>query len=330
MEAINNQYDIRVKSLYNHCIHLVRNINGMHINASRKKYDIDEITKKYHIELNKLTDIKNSLLAKLESTNITIPEPVREPLHQPVTEPRYEPGYKPVFNALLVGINYKMTKYELQDAINNMNNISSYINKIANKKNVVVLTDADATSDNIIKEFTSLLVNSKSGDKLFFSFNGHTSKSNLLVSIDMKRICGSLLNRIIQANLPSGVSLFMLLDSCNINTSLDLKYKHVDHKRYSNVNINSSYPDTKESVYCISASCDNSHIGYSSIDNNNIKTTYQGAITWAFLKTINQNNSLTWNALLTNMNQLLRESKYTQLAVFSSGKECNINALSCF
>ena len=44
MEAINNQYDIRVKSLYNHCIHLVRNINGMHINASRKKYDIDEIT----------------------------------------------------------------------------------------------------------------------------------------------------------------------------------------------------------------------------------------------------------------------------------------------
>ena len=96
MEDINNQYETRVKSLYNHCMHLVKNINGMQISASRKNYDIDQITKKYHIELNKLTDIKKYLLAKLEATNISISESVTEPVTEPVTESVTEPVSEPV------------------------------------------------------------------------------------------------------------------------------------------------------------------------------------------------------------------------------------------
>ena len=105
-------------------------------------------------------------------------------------------------------------------------------------------TNKKPNKQNIIYTLTNLLVNSISGDSLFFLFSGHgtcTSDLNrdeldgqdeLIVPIDARNIRSCILddelNLIIKNNLKPGVKLFALFDSCFSGTILDLKYNYLE------------------------------------------------------------------------------------------------------
>ena len=60
-----------------------------------------------------------------------------------------------------------------------------------------------------------------------------------------------------------------------------------------------------------------------------INSTFQGAMTWAFLDTVNKNPNLSWKELITTMRSSLKTSKYEQFPQLSSGKKLELTTKIC-
>lgn len=236
--------------------------------------------------------------------------------------------------SLIIGINYLNTANELYGCINDANNLQNYLTNKYNfsANNICLLTDntiVKPTKQNILKKYKDLLINAKSGDKLFFTYSGHGSymqdlnndeidkKDELLITIDSKAISDDELKAIINECLPDNVTLFVIFDCCHSGTLMDLKYNYLCENE--DLVINEKMSETKSNVFLISGCFDEKTSADAYIDNK-----FQGALTWSFLKTINENTNLTWKDLLINMRNLLK-SKYTQIPQLSSGKLIDIN-----
>ena len=75
--------------------------------------------------------------------------------------------------ALLVGINYIATPYQLYGCINDINNMGSYLQRVRKYDSFIVMTDNSRikpTRSNILAGFRSLLQGAVSGDELWFHF----------------------------------------------------------------------------------------------------------------------------------------------------------------
>jgi hypothetical protein len=237
--------------------------------------------------------------------------------------------------ALIIGINYLNTISELYGCINDANHLQTYFtNKYNfNTNNLCLLTDntiVKPTKQNILKKYKDLLVNAKAGEKVFFTYSGHGSfrtdlnndeidgKDELLITIDKQSISDDELKTIIDENLPEDVTLFVIFDCCHSGTLMDLKYNYLSGNE--ELVINEKISETKSNVFLISGCFDAQTSADAYIDNK-----FQGALTWSFLKTINENTNLTWKDLLINMRTLLN-TKYTQIPQLSSGKFIDINS----
>ena len=236
--------------------------------------------------------------------------------------------------ALIIGINYLNTTSELYGCINDANHLQSYfINKYNfSTNNLCLLTDntiVKPTKQNILKKYKDLLINAKAGEKLFFTFSGHgyfridlnndetDGKDELLITIDKQSISDDELKTIIDENLPEGVTLFVIFDCCHSGTLMDLKYNYLSGNE--DLITNEKISETKSNVFLISGCFDSQTSADAYIDNK-----FQGALTWCLLKTLNENNNLTWKDLLINMRTLLKP-KYSQIPQLSSGKLIDIN-----
>jgi hypothetical protein len=241
--------------------------------------------------------------------------------------------------SLIIGINYLNTSNELYGCINDAHNLQNYLTNKYNfsANNICLLTDntiVKPTKQNILKKYKDLLINAKSGDKLFFTYSGHGSyiqdlnndeidkKDELLITIDSQAISDDELKSIINECLPDDVTLFVIFDCCHSGTLMDLKYNYLCENE--DLSINKKMSETKSNVFLISGCFDEKTSADAYIDNK-----FQGALTWSFLKTINENNNLTWKDLLINMRNLLKP-KYTQIPQLSSGKLIDINTLLVF
>jgi len=241
--------------------------------------------------------------------------------------------------SLIIGINYLNTSNELYGCINDAHNLQNYLTNKYNfsANNICLLTDntiVKPTKQNILKKYKDLLINAKSGDKLFFTYSGHGSyiqdlnndeidkKDELLITIDSQAISDDELKSIINECLPDDVTLFVIFDCCHSGTLMDLKYNYLCENE--DLSINEKMSETKSNVFLISGCFDEKTSADAYIDNK-----FQGAFTWSFLKTINENNNLTWKELLINMRNLLKP-KYTQIPQLSSGKLIDINTLLVF
>lgn len=239
--------------------------------------------------------------------------------------------------ALIVGINYLTTPTQLYGCINDASNLQNYLTTKYNfdANNMCVLTDytlVKPTRQVILKKYKDLLINAKSGEKLFFTFSGHGSyrtdvnndekdnKDELLITIDQQSISDDELKLIINENLPDDVTLFILFDCCHSGTLMDLKYNYLCGNDLANdsVEINESSSETKSNVFLISGCFDSQTSADAFIDNK-----YQGALTWSFLKVITEHTNLTWKDLLINMRNLLKPN-YSQIPQLSSGKPIDI------
>ena len=241
--------------------------------------------------------------------------------------------------SLIVGINYLNTENELYGCINDTNHLQNYLSNKYNftSNNLCLLTDntiVKPTKQNILKKYKDLLINAKPGEKLFFTFSGHGSymqdlnndeldkKDELLITIDNQYISDDELKTIIDEYLPDGVNLFVIFDCCHSGTLMDLKYNYLAGNE--DLIINETIKETKSNVFLISGCFDSQTSADAYIDNK-----FQGALTWCLLKTLNENNNLTWKDLLINMRTLLKP-KYSQIPQLSSGKLIDINGAIVF
>lgn len=236
--------------------------------------------------------------------------------------------------ALLLGINYNGTNYQLNGCINDAESIKNRCNMVG-FKNTVLLTDNTSvkpTKENIINELKNLLNNSSAGDLLVFSFSGHGSytldtngdemdaRDEMIVSIDFKPILDDEIRNIIQNNLKKDVTLFALFDSCHSGTVLDLKYQYYDSSNYDEFTMNENVIETTGDVIMISGCADSQ----TSMDSY-LNKKWQGAMTWSFLESLNELENPTWRELIKKMRDKLKDKNYEQIPQLSSGKFFDID-----
>ena len=237
-------------------------------------------------------------------------------------------------HALLIGINYTGTSNELNGCINDTISIKDRITQNG-FNDITILTDLTskkANKANILSEFKNLLVNSQSGDLLFFLYSGHgtyqqdknndetTGYDQCIVPCDFNIIVDDDLKTIIQTYLKPNVTLFAMFDSCFSGSVLDLKYQYMDSLNFDKYTENSKEIETKGDVFMISG-CNDYQTSADAVINNRPN----GAMTWSLLEALKEQPNCTWRELVKKMRDLLKTSQFDQIPQFSSGTFENID-----
>ncbi len=235
----------------------------------------------------------------------------------------------PQKSALLVGINYVGSPYQLQGCINDVVNMQSFLVSKYKYNNTTLITDntpVKPTRVNILNGFTKLLNDARSGDTLFFHFSGHGTQTadvnrdelegydEAIVSSDLRLIVDDELNTIIRKYLKRGVTLYAVFDSCHSGTVLDLKYNYLDTTNGLKTTINSKNYETLANVIMFSGCADNQTSADAYINKK-----FCGAMTYSLLNALNSNLKPTLQSLLQNMRTYLKTNRYSQVPQLSCG-----------
>jgi metacaspase-1 len=238
--------------------------------------------------------------------------------------------------ALLMGLNYRNSNYELLGCINDAYSLEKKLRGTYGFKDISIITDDTVikpTSDNIYNQIKQLLENSVSGDLLFISYSGHGSyikdtngdeadgQDEMIIGIDLIGVKDDSFKSLLNTYLKSGVTLIMLCDSCHSGSMLDLKYQYKDTLNNVNLTINNKVSETLGNIILISGCQDNQTSADAYINNKS-----QGAATWGFVTALTNNPKPTWGNLITNMRTLINGGGYTQVTQISSGKPLDINS----
>ena len=305
---------------------IIRNISNARIaNVTKKNY---------------INNAKTQFLAYVKNLNTNYEASLIKLLNPPA--PQITKNKK----ALLIGINYIGTASQLNGCLNDIKAIQNVLttNYAFKPELIKIMTDETPqkpTRENILSAFKDFLQSGAEGDLLFFAYSGHGSTTvdynkdeakggndEMIISADLKGILDDELKALIQTYLKKNVTLFALFDSCFSGTVLDLKYQYLDSLEHDTFTENANETETFGNVIMISGCNDNQ----TSADAY-IEAKYQGAMTWAFLATLNTKNSaltLTWRNLLIQMRDKLKSSAYTQLPQLATGCFLDINKLVCF
>jgi hypothetical protein len=322
IESIIKIYNSNVAALVAYCNNQITSIQGSNLRLIIKSQRIQQIRNFYNQNLQQLNKKRDSdiALASASSDN--------------------------KIKALLVGIDYKGTSFQLNGCINDVESITQFlVSKNIKKNQIYSLTDntqLKPTKENIINSLTKMLKDASGGDQLVFFYSGHGTTVNkakpnvfekfddVLLTINFEYIVDDELNAIIQANLKPGVKLFVLFDCCHSGTMLDLKYNYALDTSMNTI-IDTTSSDTKSEVYYISGCKDDQ-----TSDEAFMNSKSQGALTWAFLQTVSntsfniQSSNLSWKTLVLSIRDNLKKYNFTQIPQFSSGLSCDVNTLWTF
>ena len=260
--------------------------------------------------------------------------------------------------ALLVGINYTGTPYQLFGCINDINNMGSYLQKVRKYNSFIVMTDTSTikpTRSNILAGFRALLQGAVSGDELWFHFSGHgtlvhdasrdeeSGADSCICPIDVAR-AGVISDDIIRSNLaalvPKGVRLYMVLDACHSGTGCDLRYKY-DDSSYLTSRLSTlpekyvpndwslqqtnyefkRYSKTAGEVFCISGCQDEQTSADAFLGGQ-----ASGVVTYLLLNCLNNNSESTykWKHLLKDICCGEKVNRFTQRTALTSGNALNL------
>ncbi|KAL4930680.1 caspase domain-containing protein [Aspergillus undulatus] len=149
--------------------------------------------------------------------------------------------------ALLIGINYFGQKGQLRGCINDVKNMSTYLNQNFGyaREDMVLLTDdqqnpmSQPTKANILRAMHWLVKDAQPNDSLFFHYSGHGGQTpdldgdeddgydEVIYPVDF-RVAGHIvddeMHRIMVKSLRPGVRLTAIFDSCHSGSALDLPY----------------------------------------------------------------------------------------------------------
>ncbi|MCJ1386347.1 Ca(2+)-dependent cysteine protease [Xylographa soralifera] len=149
--------------------------------------------------------------------------------------------------ALLIGVNYFGQRGQLRGCINDVKNMSTYLNNHFNYKreDMVILTDdqqnpmSQPTKQNILRAMHWLVKDAKPNDSLFFHYSGHGGQTpdldgdeddgydEVIYPVDFRvngHIVDDEMHLIMVKSLPAGVRLTAIFDSCHSGSALDLPY----------------------------------------------------------------------------------------------------------
>jgi hypothetical protein len=273
-----------------------------------KNIKINKLKSHFNNCFKELTLEYNSSLAKLNSFKTSI----------------ITPTYT---RALLVGINNYKGDNKLEGCKNDVSNIKKKLLSLG-CFNIKTLLDENATYEKILDSLTTMLTDSISSDLIFFHYSGHggyeidnsldeknTNCDQNIVDVDLKPISDDVLKSIIAKHLKPNVTLVVLVDSCFSGSVLDLRYQYMDTLNNDNYVENMNHSETRGNVIMISGCTD-----MQKSEDVMINNMFQGAMTWAFLKVLNNSsNKITWRQLIINMRNNLKEKGYSQIPQISSG-----------
>jgi len=149
--------------------------------------------------------------------------------------------------ALLIGINYFGQRGQLRGCINDVKNMSTYLNGHFGYKreDMVILTDdqqnpmSQPTKQNILRAMHWLVKDAHPNDSLFFHYSGHGGQTKdldgdeddgydeVIYPVDFRtagHIVDDEMHRIMVNPLQPGVRLTAIFDSCHSGSALDLPY----------------------------------------------------------------------------------------------------------
>ncbi|KKY15580.1 putative peptidase c14 caspase catalytic [Diplodia seriata] len=149
--------------------------------------------------------------------------------------------------ALLIGINYFGQRGQLRGCINDVKNMSAYLNQHFGYKreDMVLLTDdqqnpmSQPTKANILRAMHWLVKDARPNDSLFFHYSGHGGQTKdldgdeddgydeVIYPLDFRQaghIVDDEMHRIMVQGLQPGVRLTAIFDSCHSGSALDLPY----------------------------------------------------------------------------------------------------------
>ncbi|KAI9707550.1 MAG: Ca(2+)-dependent cysteine protease [Candelina mexicana] len=149
--------------------------------------------------------------------------------------------------ALLIGINYFGQRGQLRGCINDVKNMSTYLNGNFGyaREDMVILTDdqqnpmSQPTKQNILRAMHWLVKDAKPNDSLFFHYSGHGGQTEdvdgdeddgydeVIYPVDFRtagHIVDDEMHRIMVQSLQPGVRLTAIFDSCHSGSALDLPY----------------------------------------------------------------------------------------------------------
>lgn len=149
--------------------------------------------------------------------------------------------------ALLIGINYFGQRGQLRGCINDVKNMSTYLNQNFGyaREDMVCLTDdqqnpmSQPTKANILRAMHWLVKDAQPNDSLFFHYSGHGGQTpdldgdeddgydEVIYPVDFRNaghIVDDEMHRIMVMPLRPGVRLTAIFDSCHSGTALDLPY----------------------------------------------------------------------------------------------------------
>ena len=264
--------------------------------------------------------------------------------------------------ALLIGINYIGTNYELKGCINDVRNVNNFLLTIGYlQKDIMTLTDditnkpkltQKPTKQNIITALKNMVNTAKPRDELFFLYSGHGTqiadisgdeliggKDSVLVPIDFE-VNGFILDddiRAILSQVKKNVRMTIIMDCCNSGTCCDLKYTYRDlsyNKPIANLRSYKSVEWVTQQKKIINNNysvCKGDIFMISGCDDlqTSADTSFNGvpsgALTGILLLILSEyKNVLTWSTLLKDLNRRLKLLGYTQRPRLSTGKDINL------
>jgi hypothetical protein len=307
----------------------IKNVNvvkkSRSLSNSNKQNIIKTLTNNYYTNLNL---IKNNATSAINKINSFIPEFNNSIIN----------NLKNNKKALLIGINYLNTEYELSGCIDDTVRMKEYLQtKGFVSFNIMTdLTSKKPTKINILDEFKLFLSNASNGDILFFYFSGHGSYTNdnnndemdkkdeMIISKDLQGVIDDELKTILKNNLKKNVTIVGLFDSCHSGTILDLKYNYLDSNNYDKYSENNKVSECDGNVIMISG-CRDSQTSSEALINNKA----QGVLTWSFIKAMEELPNSSWREILKYMRTLLKSNKYSQIPQLSTDSFYDIDS-KCF
>lgn len=241
--------------------------------------------------------------------------------------------------AIIVGINYENDRdSKLNGCINDANNMEEFLKRHRNynSNEIIKMTDKTITKPtqrNIIRNLVYAAIDAIKGsvNEIWIHYSGHghyirdsngdenDGRDEVLVPLDYKKkgfITDDIL-AFIFSFIPSHVKVTCIIDSCHSGTACDLKYRYLGNSSNMIENIKR---DIKCNVLMLSGCTDAQYSADAYIESN-----FVGAMTYCYLKTIENNNNqeIKCDKLLNNIRNLLRQLGYSQTPQINGSKQIN-------
>ncbi|RPD56505.1 hypothetical protein L226DRAFT_531355 [Lentinus tigrinus ALCF2SS1-7] len=246
--------------------------------------------------------------------------------------------------ALCIGINYKGQPNELHGCVNDARNVVKFLRRRGYKsEDIVLLTDdvvdsrSRPTRANMLDAMHWLVKGAQPNDSLFFHYSGHGGQvkdtngdevdgyDEVIFPLDYKRsgyIVDDLMHTIMVKKLPIGCRLTALFDSCHSGSVLDIPYMYSSHGRIKGSQVKPKWIDYKSTpadVICWSG-CKDSQTSADTWEAG----TATGAMSYAFMSSIQQNPNQTYLELLRAIRVILQK-KYSQKPQLTSAHRIDTN-----